>query len=319
MNKLVSIIVPVYNIENYLKECINSLLSQTYKNIEIILINDGSTDNSGTICNSYKKNSRIIKTINKPNNGVSSARNTGLKVAKGDYIMFVDSDDYVSENYIETFVNNIKEKSMVISSYKELFFNCTINHQIAKQKEVINNIEAINRLFERKSFGGYLWNKIFIKNIIDEHDLKFDESIHMCEDQLFVIQYLQYIKEVYLLPEIPYYYRMRKSSAVWKNNSKILTMFDSFYRMNDILQKKQIDTFYLKVNILENICKYKSKVKLKTLENKLQMNFYKLKKEIFTSKKISLTKKQKLIIIYYFPFLYTQYIKFKLKKCKMYN
>ena len=101
MNKLVSIIIPVYNVEKYLAECIESVLKQTYQNIEILLIDDGSPDNSGKICDEYEEKDSRVRVIHKENGGVSSARNVGLEQANGEYITFIDSDDFVSESYIE--------------------------------------------------------------------------------------------------------------------------------------------------------------------------------------------------------------------------
>ena len=107
MNKLISIIIPVYNVEKYLEDCLNSVVNQTYKNLEIILIDDGSTDNSGKICDLYAKKDNRIVVIHKENAGVSSARNVGLKIAKGLYIGFVDPDDYIAEDMYEILYQNI--------------------------------------------------------------------------------------------------------------------------------------------------------------------------------------------------------------------
>ena len=101
MEDLISVVVPIYNVEKYLKTCIETIIKQTYKNIEIILVNDGSTDNSLQICNEFKEKEKRIKVINKKNGGLSDARNIGLKKAKGKYICFIDSDDFINEKYIE--------------------------------------------------------------------------------------------------------------------------------------------------------------------------------------------------------------------------
>ena len=106
---LVSIIVPVYNVENYLKECIDSILMQTYKNIEVILINDGSSDSSGKLCDEYKEKDIRIKVVHKTNGGLSDARNLGLDICKGEYISFVDSDDYVSPIFVEIYMQAMQE------------------------------------------------------------------------------------------------------------------------------------------------------------------------------------------------------------------
>ena len=119
MDKLISIIVPVYNVEKYVAECIESIIKQTYQNLEILLIDDGSTDNSGKICDKYAEKDKRIKIIHKENGGVSSARNLGLDLAQGEYIAFIDSDDFVSNKYIESLYSAIEHKDaeIVLSKY----------------------------------------------------------------------------------------------------------------------------------------------------------------------------------------------------------
>ena len=108
---LISIIVPIYNVEKYIKKCIDSIINQTYTNLEIILVDDGSPDNCGKICDKYKEKDDRIKVIHKKNGGLSDARNAGIDIATGEYITFIDSDDYVAENYIEVLYNLCKEQN----------------------------------------------------------------------------------------------------------------------------------------------------------------------------------------------------------------
>ena len=116
---MVSIIIPAYNAEKYIEQCIDSIISQTYKNIEVIIVNDGSTDNTLAICEKYAKEDKRIKIVKKKNEGVSKARNDGIKIATGKYIMFIDSDDYIDDDYIEIMHKNIVEKKadLVVSNY----------------------------------------------------------------------------------------------------------------------------------------------------------------------------------------------------------
>ena len=122
MEDLVSIIIPVYNTEKYLSKCLESVINQTYKNLEIILINDGSTDKSKEICESFAKKDKRIQILNKENSGVSSARNHGMRLAKGQYIAFIDGDDYAEENYIEELLKNLKqtESDCVLCGYNRV-------------------------------------------------------------------------------------------------------------------------------------------------------------------------------------------------------
>ena len=112
---LISVIVPVYNVEKYLKKCVNSITSQTYENLEILLVDDGSTDSSGQICNEFEKNDARIKVIHKKNGGLSDARNAGLDRAKGQYYAFIDSDDYIQDNTIEIMLNAVKKNKSEIA------------------------------------------------------------------------------------------------------------------------------------------------------------------------------------------------------------
>ena len=124
MGNLISIIVAIYNVDQYLEQCIDSIINQSYKNLEIILVNDGSTDNSKNICDYYSEIDKRIKVVHKKNGGVSSARNTGIDIATGDYIAFVDSDDYLELNMYETMINNLEQNQcdMGVCGYS-IFYN----------------------------------------------------------------------------------------------------------------------------------------------------------------------------------------------------
>lgn len=214
-NKKVSIIVPVYNVELCIEDCLDSLLNQTYSNYEIILINDGSTDNSIEICNKY--NDKKIKKINQTNKGVSVARNVGISYATGQYIMFVDADDMVSKNYIENLVASIEKSStdMVICKYtkeKDELVNNESSQNI--EGKIINANTILESMIENNLQEGYLWNKIFKKSIIDENFLKFKEGVSVWEDLYFVMEYLSKADKVFTINEKLYYYRTREGSAV---------------------------------------------------------------------------------------------------------
>lgn len=214
-NKKVSIIVPVYNVELYIEDCLNSLLNQTYSNYEIILINDGSTDNSIEICSKY--NDQKIKIFNQNNKGVSIARNVGISLATGQYIMFVDADDIVSENYIENLITSIEETNtdMVVCGYtkeKTELVNKRNSQEI--KGEIINANTMLENMMENNLQEGYLWNKIFKKSIISDNSLEFEEGVNVWEDLYFVIEYLSKSDKVFAINETLYYYRTREGSAV---------------------------------------------------------------------------------------------------------
>ena len=318
--KKVSIIVPVYNVELYLKECLNSLIKQTYKAFEIILIDDGSTDLSGKICDDYKLKDNRIKVIHKKNGGVSSARNLGLSSSKGEYILFVDSDDYVEKDYIKTLVKESNNCDLVCCSYYTEFLNKKINNKICNKSIVINTIEAQEKIYNQDSFSGFLWNKLFKKDIIDSNKLKFNESIHMCEDQLFIVQYLLKVNSIKLIPNMLYHYRMRKGSIVWNNGSKKrLTVFDSYKLVNQIYNKNNINNIFFKKSLYEELIHNKKKFNIKKflLDNNISLKL--IKKEVVNSNKISNKQKIKFLIKIYLPNMYMCYINVKLRKLKQFN
>ena len=125
MEDLISVVVPIYNVENYIKKCVDSILSQTYKNLEIILVDDGSPDNCPQICDEYAQKDNRIKVIHKENGGLSDARNAGIDISKGKFITFIDSDDYIEKDYVEVLYNSIKENAsdMAIGSHKAIYDN----------------------------------------------------------------------------------------------------------------------------------------------------------------------------------------------------
>lgn len=214
-NKKVSIIVPVYNVELYIEDCLNSLLNQTYSNYEIILINDGSTDNSIEICSKYSD--KKIKIFNQNNKGVSIARNVGISLATGQYIMFVDADDMVFENYIENLITSIEETNtdMVVCGYtkeKTELVNKKNSQEI--KGEIINANTMLENMMANNLQEGYLWNKIFKKSIINDNSLEFKEGVNVWEDLYFVIEYLSKSNKIFAINEKLYYYRTREGSAV---------------------------------------------------------------------------------------------------------
>lgn len=198
MNEIkVSIIVPIYNMEKYLNRCIESILNQDYKNIELILVNDGSIDNSIGICNEYKKMSNIVKVIDKKNGGVSSARNVGIDVSTGEWIMFVDPDDYLKPNIVSTLVKNIDEKNDIICcSCVVDVDNKYINSSFFKTDFVAQTIDEKKKMFlqlidfKYKQDNAYTaigvpWGKIYRKNFLSINNLYFDTKLKRMQDNIF--------------------------------------------------------------------------------------------------------------------------------------
>ena len=213
----VSIIVPVYNVEKYLSKCLDSLMRQTYKNIELILVDDGSNDGSNQICSRYAENDSRIKLIVQENKGVSSARNTGLNIASGEYIIFVDSDDWVESEYVEFLVEKIRESKadLVVCGYYNDLLNGTVKQlNVDKLEILMDSQEALIKCFEVKSDMRLMCNKIFRRNIIDENKIRFNEDFTIGEDFHLIFRYIMNSKVVVYNPKPLYHYLQRTDSAM---------------------------------------------------------------------------------------------------------
>lgn len=190
-----SVIVPVYNVEKVLSRCIESILSQTFSNFELILIDDGSTDKSGEICDEYKKKDERIKVIHQNNQGVSKARNVGLDISKGKYIVFVDSDDYVDNIYLESF--NGSNADLVISGIRTYDICGMKKTELVGPKdyfEINSEKQIIN--FLKSWYAIQVYAKRYKREKIKKLDLKFDQNFQYGEDSIFVIKYVKNIEIV---------------------------------------------------------------------------------------------------------------------------
>ena len=219
----ISVIVPVYNVENYLKESIESVINQTYKSLEIIIVDDGSTDNSGKICDEYVSKDSRIKVVHQENKGLSGARNTGLEIATGKYIMFLDSDDTFTIDACEKLYNYIEKTNAdyVIGNYINMDEDGTIWEKPVfdpnKYVEFKLSIEDYTHSFYTMNSG--VWNKIFRKSFLDELQVRFVERVP-AEDAIFTTYCFIKSKNVYYIPEIVYNYRLRYSDSISTSCSK---------------------------------------------------------------------------------------------------
>ena len=213
---LISIIVPVYNVEKYLSKCIESILHQTYNNWELILVDDGTPDNSGKICDEYALKDYRIKVFHKANGGVSSARNLGLEKASGNFIMFIDSDDWISENCLEISLDEINKDNLdaIQFGFIEVFPEKE-NPKIKKTTAILNGEEYI----QTSSFNVSVWGGVYKKEIIDKYQLSFPTQLKLAEDQFFVLNFLKYTQRIKYLDIALYYYLQRADSAVHTSKS----------------------------------------------------------------------------------------------------
>ena len=250
---LISVIIPMFNVEKYIERCIQSLCKQTYENIEIILINDGSQDKTETICLNYLSDNRI-RLFSKENGGVSKARNFGLIKAHGEYIAFVDADDFVETHYIEFLYSGFINKNVDLvccSYYKEYEINECNKIEFSFEKRIFSKEKAINALYTEKAFQGYLWNKLFKKEIIDKYNIKFDERVKIWEDMLFCLEYLNQIKTAFCINKLLYHYIIRENSAmgnslIWNEGTHIygLEKMVGLLRPYEGEMKNYINNFY---------------------------------------------------------------------------
>ncbi|OUQ80715.1 hypothetical protein B5E48_04865 [Massilimicrobiota sp. An105] len=233
-NYLVSIVVPIYNVEKYLERCLNSLINQTYKNIEILLINDGSTDESESICLKYIKKDSRIKYYKKENGGLSSARNKGIAVSMGKYISFIDSDDYVRNDMIETLLYYMvkNDADIVECNYYEVRINGKITEK-KKNYEIksYNSGEAIKSLIDNESITPTAWNKLYNRQLFNK--IKYTENIFH-EDEDIIIKLLIESKKIVSIPDCLYFYITRNGSII--NSPLKLNHFDIIKIMQDRIQ-----------------------------------------------------------------------------------
>ncbi len=218
---LVSIVIPVYNAESVLSTCIDSVLSQSYANIEVLLINDGSTDNSGAICENYAAIDNRIRYTSSKNAGPSAARNLGISLAKGEYLMFVDADDFIDSSIVEVLLATITKNNI------ELAICTYMSHMFSENKEVARNpfkleskkifiddflnlntldLEHSQSIRARAHTAGNIWGRLYVLDVIRKNNLQFDTKLRRYEDVLFNICYLIQIKEVYVLNNNLYHY-----------------------------------------------------------------------------------------------------------------
>lgn len=216
---LVSVIIPVYNVEKYISKCIESVLYQSYENYEIILVNDGSTDKSGEICEHYTSKDSRIKVHHKMNGGVSSARNEAMKYCKGKFLTFIDSDDYIGQNFLSELIKRQQSSNadIVIGAETKVFNNRVESHHFP---EIIIDRAGFSDLFTKYALQKRCspWGKLLKSDIIKDNGLKFNEQIHLGEDIIFILCYLYNCNKIAFISSSEYYYIQRVGSLTKKIN-----------------------------------------------------------------------------------------------------
>ncbi|WP_347007586.1 glycosyltransferase family 2 protein [Enterococcus durans] len=321
----ISIIVPVYNVEQYLEKCINSILAQTFRDIEILLVDDGSTDNSGEICDNYAKIDPRVKVIHKENGGLSDARNAGIKLAKGEYIGFIDSDDYIDEDMYEFLYTNIKK-------YNADLATCGI-YDVHKDKEIkklpyfaklIDREEAIELVLDAKIIVANAVNKLYKKDLFNEVLYPKDT---IAEDAAVILQIINQCNRIYADTTQKYYYYHRANSItsrkftkkdldiidVWKANEKwIIDYYPSLY------EKAHTRVCWSYFVILDKLVLIKEK---EFDKEKKEIRKYLMKNIMFILKNKRLTMQRKLstLLLIFGTNVYKLPVKYKYEKIKTIN
>lgn len=215
---LVSIIVPVYNAGRTIEKCIDSVLNQQYKNFELILLDDGSTDASGRICDAYAEKDPRIQVLHKENSGVSDTRNQGIAMAKGEYLQFLDSDDWITPDATELLVRAAEENDcdMVIADFYRVIGERVSQKGSIEEEGIMNRAEYAVHMMQRPAdfYYGVLWNKLYKRSIIGQYHLRMDVTINWCEDFIFNLEYVRHTRAIYALKIPVYYYVKTKGSLV---------------------------------------------------------------------------------------------------------
>lgn len=239
----VSIIVPVYNAQNTLKRCVESILNQEYTDFELILINDGSSDLSGSICDEYALKDTRVKVIHKENTGVSDTRNCGIEAADGEFLQFVDADDWITADATKLMVREAVERKceLVITDFYRVVGKRVSHKGSIKEEGVMTQEEFAEHMKESPAdfYYGVLWNKLFRKDIVMKYQLRMDETVSWCEDFLFNLEYILHVNRVFVLTVPIYYYLKTEGSLVSQSMNMnrivrtklhVFEYYDNFYK-----------------------------------------------------------------------------------------
>ncbi len=217
MNPIVSIIIPVYNAEKNVGRCIESVLRQDFEDFELILMNDGSKDSSGSICDEYAKKDSRIRVVHKENSGVSDTRNKAIDMAQGEYLQFIDSDDWITSDATGLMIRMAKESNceMVITDFYRVIGERLAHKGGIHEDGLLTREEFALYMMENPAdfYYGVLWNKLYRRDIIEKYELRMDENISWCEDFIFNMEYIRHVNHVYAL-HVPIYYYVKTPGSL---------------------------------------------------------------------------------------------------------
>lgn len=241
---MISIIVPIYNSANYLVQCIDSIIRQSYTDWELILVDDGSKDQSGRICDEYAKQDHRITVIHQSNKGVSSARNVGIAIAKGEYLCFVDADDWLEPSFLLDFRIGEIKADFYISGYIFNIDGHPFSYKKFEEKYAFGTFGISNEFFRQNlQTNGFPWGKLFKTSIVRENRLLFNEKMSINEDHLFVLHYFLMINSLFINTCVDYQYRVfditgQKLSGKKHYYKEYIENFNSFNSLLEIIKEK---------------------------------------------------------------------------------
>lgn len=248
VNPLISIIIPVYNAENSLVRCVDSILAQSFADFELLLIDDGSIDQSGVICDEYANSDERVKVFHQNNEGVSSARNVGINNANGLFIHFVDADDWIEENtYSSIFSQQHMADITYISNVEHLEDGTIVTYSMPcifcdSREEIEKAILYLKDNNSKYPFFGFTWNKIFRTDIIKNNNISFIRELALYEDEIFTDNYCRYIKSINIL-SMPLYHYQRTSSGLTgrpRNAKHLLILVDNIIMLKNVYKLKPL-------------------------------------------------------------------------------
>lgn len=241
MNPTISVIVPVYKVENYLHRCVDSILAQSFTDFELLLIDDGSPDNCGAICDEYAAKDTRVRVFHKPNGGVSSARNLGLDNARGEWIAFVDSDDYVDVDYLSELVAYTKQDNVDFVVTLNTISSYTKDSHVMLQHDDLE-------LFSKYKFQNYCqpWGKLYSNKVLEKMGLRFNPNVHLMEDLMFALLYLYEIRRVALIVSDKYIYETGRPDSLTKRLNTYESELEAKKELDRIVQQYvSLDKCYL--------------------------------------------------------------------------
>lgn len=306
---LISIIIPVYNVEKYLKKCVFSVINQKYENIEILIIDDGSTDNSGKICDEIGKTDNRIKVFHTDNFGVSHARNIGIEESLGEYIFFVDSDDYLSDDYCNYMLKLMKNDCDMGISLHSFKYKNDVQEKNDEIK-IVGPEEGTSILLSLNLDVG-CWNKIYKKDLIINSKTRFNENLFYGEGLQFITTLSQYSKNIGVGKRKVYYYRKNNvDSATSKynikkyiNGEKSLDLIKSklILKSKNVIENLNIHYAFFYINALTDFINYNNETKYNYLYKDWKSKFKKLLFIVLKSNCINLKQKRSVIFMEIFP------------------